>query len=180
MNNQDANKQAQKVMRLLLPFCDKLSIAGSVRRQKPEVKDIEIVCLPKAVDDLCGNPTYPLLGYLNNPTDFLADECKRLKGKDRYQQWQLPNVKLDLFIVLPPAQWGVIYTLRTGPWEFSKAIVTQQRIGGLLPDEARVKDGSVWVGDQKVSTPNEEDFFKFCDLAFIHPQHRDRFVRNGF
>lgn len=35
------------IVDILSPHCDTINIAGSCRRQKPEVKDIEIVCLPK-------------------------------------------------------------------------------------------------------------------------------------
>lgn len=29
------------------PFCEKVRVAGSIRRGKPEVKDIELVAIPK-------------------------------------------------------------------------------------------------------------------------------------
>ena len=41
---------AEKVKALLLPHCERIEIAGSVRRKKPNVKDIEIVAIPKPFD----------------------------------------------------------------------------------------------------------------------------------
>lgn len=38
---------AVKICTKLQPFCDKVNIAGSIRRLKPEVKDIEICVIPK-------------------------------------------------------------------------------------------------------------------------------------
>lgn len=38
---------ATNLLNDLLPFCERAEIAGSVRRLKPEVKDIEIVVIPK-------------------------------------------------------------------------------------------------------------------------------------
>jgi len=43
----EARKLAEQMVERLRPACDKIEIAGSVRRGKPEVKDIEIVCLPR-------------------------------------------------------------------------------------------------------------------------------------
>ena len=38
---------ATRVKAELAPHCEAISIAGSIRRQVPEVNDIEIVCIPK-------------------------------------------------------------------------------------------------------------------------------------
>lgn len=177
MNRREASLYAARVTDELERFCQRISIAGSIRRQKPEPKDIEIVCVPERDP----NPNifsseYPLLTYLQNPTGFLR-ECQRLKGQDRYQQWQLPEIKLDLFIVLPPAQWGVILAIRTGPAEFSKRLVTKRIHGGLLPSNARVKDGCVWIAGQPLDMPNEGDFLRFCRLPYTHPQDREQYVK---
>ncbi|GAJ04318.1 unnamed protein product, partial [marine sediment metagenome] len=37
---------ADEVMERLRPFCSKIEVVGSVRRQKAEVKDIDIVLIP--------------------------------------------------------------------------------------------------------------------------------------
>src|SRR6476620_865884 len=43
----DAEQVARNVVGLMRPFCDRIEIAGSVRRGVAEVKDIEIVCIPR-------------------------------------------------------------------------------------------------------------------------------------
>lgn len=43
----EALKIAEAVLKELGPHCERIAIAGSVRRRKPEVKDIEIVAIPK-------------------------------------------------------------------------------------------------------------------------------------
>jgi DNA polymerase/3'-5' exonuclease PolX len=45
----DAMDIAMPIWESLKPVCDIRKIAGSLRREKPEPKDIEIVCLPKVV-----------------------------------------------------------------------------------------------------------------------------------
>ena len=47
---------AWSVLESLSPYCKVIDIAGSVRREKPEVKDIEIICVPKVIiSDLFSN-----------------------------------------------------------------------------------------------------------------------------
>jgi len=45
MKLEEAKKIAEKYLNLLKPYCLRAEIAGSIRREKPEVKDIEIVCI---------------------------------------------------------------------------------------------------------------------------------------
>ena len=55
MQLEKAEKIARKYVDLLAPFCERIEIAGSTRRKKPEVGDIEIVCIPKQINDLLNN-----------------------------------------------------------------------------------------------------------------------------
>ena len=50
MKYEEAIEIAEKVKTLLLPHCERVEIAGSVRRKKTDVKDIEIVAIPKPFD----------------------------------------------------------------------------------------------------------------------------------
>lgn len=47
MKYEDAILIAERVKAELEPHCERIEIAGSIRRKKPEVKDIEIVAIPK-------------------------------------------------------------------------------------------------------------------------------------
>jgi DNA polymerase/3'-5' exonuclease PolX len=104
-----------------------------------------------------------------------------LKNGPRMKQLALPEgIHIDLFIVRPPAQWGVIYLIRTGPADFSKWMVTQKSKGGGLPDGCFLRDGCVWQhGDGKtwppstiVETPEESDYFTLCGMEWIEPSKR--------
>lgn len=105
-----------------------------------------------------------------------------VKSGPRYKQIALPEgIKLDLFMVLPPAQWGVIFAIRTGPAEFSRWIVTS-RPTGALPAGYRVKDGGVrrnsWEEGFIISMPEEIDFLDFLGLGWIEPG--DRFAKSVY
>lgn len=162
---------AQKVVKALEPYCERAVAAGSVRRKKDWVGDVEIVAQPKEVvvtSDLFGEKR---IGFMD-VEDGLEKIGRRVKGGHRYMQYVVDGVPVDVFVVLPPAQWGVILALRTGPADLSKWLVTQRKHGGALPSQCRVKDGAVWEGKLLMEMPEEEDFFRFCGLRYVSPEYR--------
>lgn len=81
---------AIRVKELLTPHCERIEIAGSIRRKKPEVKDIEIVAIPKPYDT----------GLFSSGIATVINEWKKVKGElpCKYTQRILPEgIKLDLF-----------------------------------------------------------------------------------
>jgi DNA polymerase/3'-5' exonuclease PolX len=160
-----AEQIAARHIERLSPFCERIEIAGSIRRRKAEVGDIEIVAQPLTLLDMFGQQA----GY-----QALALPYRAIKNGERYKQYALPEgINLDLFIVLPPAQWGVIFALRTGGAKFSQQLVTH-RPYGYLPPEYFVSGGAVhraYTGEI-VPTPEEEDFLSLCGVAHIPPHER--------
>ncbi|MCX7608946.1 MAG: hypothetical protein N2049_06990 [Anaerolineales bacterium] len=162
----EAEKIARKYVGLLAPYCRRIEIAGSIRRRKAEVGDIEIVAEPLPVIDLFDSAN----GYHD-----LTLPLPAIKNGQRYKQYALPEgLNLDLFIVLPPAQWGVILALRTGSAAFSRKLVTSKRQGGFLPSDYAVKDGAVHYikTGNLIPTPEEADFLNLCGLGWIDPEER--------
>lgn len=168
----EAKELAEKWLRLLEWSCDRIEIAGSVRRGKLEVHDIEICAVPKMLTsvDLFGN-TGKDFSALDEAVERL--DCQVLKGGHKYKQLTLPEgINLDLFIITPPAEWGVLFLIRTGPEDFSHRIVTPKRHGGAMPSDCVVKDGAVWRGGEKLHMPEEMDFFDFLGMQWIEPEER--------
>lgn len=161
---------AKELVDLLFPLCRRIVVAGSLRRLRPEIGDIEIVAEPKEyVPDLLGNPTethsldtfdWSVIGVL-------------VKGGHKYKQVELKQgISLDLFIVTPPAQWGVVLLLRTGNDNFSRTLVTKKVYGGMMPVAYKMKDGALWHGGELVPTPEERDVFKVLGIKYIPPVER--------
>jgi len=172
MNHDAALNVAEKWLEKLKPITDRREIAGSLRRRKAEVKDIEIVCIPKFVDepDLFGMPQK--VNALNR--FFISHpEIILTKGGDKYKQIVTgEDIKIDLFIVLPPSQWGVQFLLRTGNAQYSKRFVTSRQYGGMMPAYLKCKDGALWKGDVVMHTPEERDVFRLLGLQWIPPEER--------
>lgn len=186
MKHSDALVIAKDFAMYLGQACKRIEVAGSVRRCKDEVKDIEFVAIP----NLELMPTIikaefgkPVPKQYKTFLDELLDKqvqyekIKFQKNGDKYKKFKLLdwNVSVDLFLVLPPAMWGVQYLIRTGPADFSHWMVTQKRYGDALPNSCRVKDGAVWdEGDNSKYNIHEEiDYFNLCGLGWLEPHERE-------
>jgi DNA polymerase/3'-5' exonuclease PolX len=107
----------------LLPFCEKINIAGSIRRQKQEVKDIEIVCLPRHTEGAQASMFETVAVEKVISTNFVAivkTLGKVIKGKPdgRYMQIELPQrVNLDLFMPDPVDYYRQL-VIRTGSADY--------------------------------------------------------------
>lgn len=166
MNYDLARNYAEIFAVRLAPFCERIEVVGSVKRNdKPEVHDIEILLIQKQ-----GHPI-PEFGKPNIYTNWIDKAMADLeyegllrqaadkKDGDRYKKraivgtGELNEFCLDLFIVTPTT-WGLQNLIRTGPSLFSHRAVTNQRAlafdretgnqyFGFLPDHlkyVRAKD----------------------------------------
>jgi DNA polymerase/3'-5' exonuclease PolX len=163
---------SEKIRDALSPACERIEIAGSIRRRKPTVGDIEIVAIPKLCSAL--EAQLSLFGEppkMVSALDLLLDNLVRSKDNfhrgdkdgDLYQNFLIEideesEIGLDLFLTTPD-QWGYIYALRTGPGDFNRAWVTQKSKGGLLPDEYHFEGGWLHKDGQRIPTPDESDIF---------------------
>ena len=191
---------AESLLEAWGPACERIEIAGSVRRGNPDPHDIEIVAIPRRevlvakrdmfADSEVATSERNLLDELlagwkaggrlrdrpdKNGRGAWGPRLKRALYQTTISQLNR-NVGIDIFSVLPPAQWGVIFAIRTGPADFSKELVTSRLEGGFMPVGMQVKDGSLWIagrnGSARVDTPEEEDFFAALGLPCWPPQER--------
>jgi DNA polymerase (family 10) len=161
--------KAARLVEARRPHCQRIEIAGSLRRERPAVGDIELVAVPYRNTDLFG------VVYENRPTSldrFLdSHSITFTKRGAKYQQFQYGSVKVDLF--LPFAEtWGSVFTIRTGSAEFTHWLVTAQSAGGAKPDEVSFNGGRLYAGGRLLLTPEEEDVFAAVGLAWVPPQER--------
>lgn len=83
MNLVTAQKRAEKIVTWLAPYCERIQIAGSIRRERPLCNDIDIVCIPKFADR-----TIPPLDMFNpekRRVNLLREfVCKYVKDEPDY------------------------------------------------------------------------------------------------
>jgi DNA polymerase/3'-5' exonuclease PolX len=161
---------AKELVKVLRPHCERIEIAGSLRRKRPEIGDIEIVAKPGEFTlDLVGMPTET---HSLDLFEWTSVGTVRKSGHKYKQVWLDSGISLDLFIVTPPAQWGVIFLLRTGNDAFSHRFVTCKQFGGMMPGCYRMRDGAIWCGAKLMPTPEEADLFKLFGVKYIPPVER--------
>jgi hypothetical protein len=51
-------------------------------------------------------------------------------------------------------------------------MVTPRYLGGLMPNDYRVKDGQVWHFDRVLPCPTEAELFRQWNLPYINPEDR--------
>jgi len=170
---QEAEQIAERLKAELARACLRIEIAGSVRRKKPEVGDIEAVCIPLRMLDMFGQPGLSALDV--TLVRLLEDKLLLPAGKNapKYKQFhwgQTPDLQIDLFITTPE-EWGVRFTLSTGSAEFNKRLVTPRQQGGLLPSCYRIRDNRVWFKETALPTPEERDVFNLIG-GWVPPEER--------
>lgn len=164
----DAEEVALEVRRRLVPWTTRAVIAGSIRRHSPEVKDIEIVCEPRMVTDGMFGEERLAVSEIQELVAHWGTTPKL--GRKYIQVLDVlgSGIVLDLFLVTPPAEYGAILAIRTGPAAFSRMLVT--RIKGRLWSctEGHVVDH---LG-RDVPTPTEQDFFDAAQVQWLEPEER--------
>lgn len=172
-------------MRFFSECLERVEIAGSIRRQKPEVKDIELVAIPKPLINIFGEAVFeeplPITSRLHGLSQ--SGQINLIKNGLRYKQFELleypDRPRVDLFLVIPPAQWGAIFTIRTGSADFSRWLMTPRRKGGCMPDNMRQRDGALWDGEQMLETPTEESYFEALGIPWVPPEQRNQVPERG-
>jgi DNA polymerase/3'-5' exonuclease PolX len=197
MQRQRALFIAQELIEYLWPHCSRIEIAGSLRRQKAEVKDIELVVIPKpsvsiTQRDMFGEIVgttekvglHDAVEMLINDSDLAAwsRDVAVPRWGDRYKRLlHTPSgIACDLFIT-DRRRWGYQHVIRTGPAEFSKAIVTlamRRRMhfsDSLLHGHARHKGKDCPRGERCtyiVPTESEQELFTALRLPVWQPDKR--------
>lgn len=191
MRHNSALQVAESLVEYFRPACKRIEIHGSLRRMKPEVKDIDLLIIP----DLTPIPRAklefgkPVPKIYKTALDKMLDDMvnedaiQLTKSGDHSKTFLLKyaGIFVEMYLVLPPATWGVRSLIRTGPADFSHWIVTRKRKGGALPNGYRVQDGAVYEGEAEPSVLSEQtpigfdselEFLNFLGLGWIEPKDR--------
>jgi len=197
MNIKDAKAIADAVVESMRPFCQRVEIGGSIRRERQDVKDIEIVAVPtwetapleEQVMSLFASP--PRDPGNINKLHFWAMRVQQgvrwiKPGTSEIIQWQpkpegkywrglidpltfgvsAEPIQLDLFLARP-ANWGMIFVIRTGSADFSAALMTHAKRRHMPCVE-----GMLTRGGRPVETPEEADVFRLRGISWVEPRDR--------
>jgi DNA polymerase/3'-5' exonuclease PolX len=113
------------------PMCERIAIAGSIRRERPEVNDIDLVLIPKP-------------DQLEAIVARVKRSCEQIYGKHLAAQnlkfrWK-SGFELDLFIAhsevvdlvsRQPGNWGAVLLCRTGSVVHNQQLCSRALAKGL-------------------------------------------------
>jgi DNA polymerase/3'-5' exonuclease PolX len=188
MRLKEAAGVAERLLALMSPFCLRVEIAGSIRRSCAEVKDVELVAVPRWEERPGQAPSLFAaeaervnllhewavnhaaaagVRWIKPGTPEVIDWAPKPEGK----YWRAlvgDTIKLDLFLAAPE-NYGLILVIRTGSAEFSQALMTYAKHrtpyhveGGYLRD----REGAV------LETPEERDVFRALRVDYVEPRER--------
>ena len=194
MQYNQAKEIAIRIYKVLQPFCLQCDIAGSIRREKPEVKDIEICCAPRITEikDLFGGV---LQSYRSR--EFIKEikslgiivagsiEDGRMVKVDLYD-----GIRLDLFIPVITDYFRQ-YAIRTGNSEYSHKVLANAwlKIGWAGTENGLRRQSESYQQDlgngkhkwicnalNPILPPvfkNEFELFQFLKLTWVEPKNRN-------
>lgn len=185
MKLEQARHHAHALLTQMRPFCERCEIAGSIRRGKPEVKDIEIVAIPKWIADPRPPMTLFEVAATVERRNLLYEwavgqtSLRWIKPGTAEIVWWQPKpdgrywrgliadgLKLDLFLAQPD-NFGIIMAIRTGSAEFSTALMARAKRMGLP-----CADGYLTRGGERLATVEEQDVFALLELDYVEPPER--------
>lgn len=178
---------ARKIRDELAVGCEEIEVAGSLRRRAPFVGDLELVARPRWRPALFGDgkdfdelheavSRLVALGSLSWREVSTGKVIRPPKTAENAGRKYYPliatrsGVPLDLFVVRPPATWGVIFAIRTGDRDFSRCLVQRAaKLGhGVTEGALRAERGMGAAFD----TSTERAFFEAIRAPWVPPEER--------
>jgi DNA polymerase (family 10) len=162
-----ARPLAEKIADIVREHCERVEIAGSIRRGRPYCGDIDLVCLPKA-----------------GGREAIIERCQRTcllhKLGEQYVVFTLKNgFQLDLWFAHggggdmfapEPSNFGVLLLARTGSAMHNVWIAQHAQAQRLHFNPHK----GVLRGREVVASIEEQDIFTALGLDFIAPERRER------
>lgn len=158
----------------LAPEIIRSKVVGSLRRQVSSLTEIDLLVEPRPLQVDMFGPDGPDL----QPIRAIVSRWGTVeKSGDRYMKVVLSGdagfpdgFPVDLFLCHPPAEWGSLLAIRTGPVELATRAVNLLRARGLRHEDGRVVDAA----GKTLPTPDEETFFALAGLPCVRPKDRAR------
>lgn len=182
---------ADEIIVELRPFCDRIEVAGSLRRRRETVKDIEVLVIPRFGEpprNLLGEPTGPapdwLGAHLQEALKVAVPSWKLRPSKVGGTSFGVLNklllrrtrpgfpsdwLAVDVFTATA-ANWGRDMWVRTGPAAWNKATATLAlRRGGRFHaygPHAFSRGAQTW------DAPDEASFARWLGVPLLPPDRR--------
>lgn len=157
---EQAAKVAEKVVNAVAPYCMSAVIAGSLRRGRDEVHDVDIVLQPSEVRDLLS-----LIGAVNE-----LNELPHFKPTGKMWQILVDGIHVDLYLATEET-WATTLLVRTGSAQHNIWLAERAKARGL---KLKADGTGIVRGEERVAWRSEEEIFAALGLDYIPPDKRER------
>jgi len=151
---------AERVKASLAPLCARIEIAGSIRRKRPFVHDIDMVCIP------------------SNQGQFLyaLQQLGRIKmGGQKLIRCEMPEIVLDVYIATPET-WATLLLIRTGSAKHNIMLCSLAKRNGmkLHADGSGLFRFTDCEGtESREAGDTEESIFEALGMEYKMPEQRE-------
>lgn len=160
MRLEEARIIAERVRNTLAPYCNRIAIAGSIRRYQPIVHDIDIVLIEKPQQELTINSLIASIGEV----ELNGEKIKRLWYGDKNS-----GVSIDIYIATKET-WATLLLIRTGSKESNIRLCTiARRKGWKLKANG---DGLFDNNGNRIAGDSEASIYKALDIKYQTPEER--------
>lgn len=183
---------ADEFAALIREYALRVEVAGSIRRGKPDIGDLEMVV---QAGQMANDPLDQRIEALRAEGVFTPEAKQDGKPRawgERYKAGFYKGHRLDLFIVRPDRPFGVTFLIRTGPGDANELLVTRRNsqnrgTQGCCPEHLWFNSGSLWRLPYPINTRietappgcvqvegmhEEADVFAALGMPYIEPAER--------
>ena len=159
-----ATAWAHQIIDVISPFCQEVHIAGSIRRKRPIVHDIDLVVLPHNKAALKARCSHNATVLSDGDKNYLI----RLNNGLEIDIFFAHSGTADFFNPDPP-NIGSILLCRTGSKEFNQRIARHAHTLGAQWQPYR----GLVVANKVIASRTEEEMFNRLNINFMPPEHRN-------
>lgn len=159
INSNAAWRVASNLIERLYPYTERIEVAGSLRRRRNRVHDIDLVAIPKELT--------PFLDAARGLITGGDGASKRLTGTYR-------EIPVDLYIATPET-WATLLLIRTGSKEHNIRLAALARKKGMM---LKADGSGLFTLDEagkpstRIAGDTEASIFLALGLPYAPPERR--------
>ncbi|MBA7573030.1 hypothetical protein ES708_14819 [subsurface metagenome] len=154
MELEKAKVIADTVVKVLEPYCDRVVVAGSIRRQKPTVRDIDLVVIARDRQNL--------------DSALMRMGNYKMSGM-KIARIEMDSIPLDIYFATPET-FATLLLIRTGSVESNIRLATRAKKRGWRL--AASGGGLLNERGEKVAGDSEESIYEALGLPYQRPEER--------
>lgn len=171
---------AEELQAMIAPACLRIAIAGSLRREKPEVGDIEIVFVPRLSERPDGLFDSRIVDVASEVIDDLLKQgviAKRPNVNGSFTWGERNKLAIHVASGIPvdffgtsAENWWVTLVIRTGSKETNLLLTT-----GAQKQNASLRAygcGVTWSDGSTTAAISEQNVFELCRVPYKEPKDR--------